>query len=74
MLKEGEDINESFKNDIKILDRIYVDITIYGSFNPELIDRLSKEWEIPQNYMFISSFGKNFLYQISDLGGVRLII
>jgi hypothetical protein len=49
-------------------------ITIQGSFGPELINELSVKWKIPQNYMFISSFGKDFHYQISELGGVRLII
>ncbi len=79
IVKEGEKIDPDFLNDIKTLDRIYNEIkidfiTIEGIFSPELIDQLSKKWKIPKNYMFISSFGKDFQYQISDLGGVRLII
>jgi hypothetical protein len=45
--------------------------TIYG---PELIERLSREWGIPKNYMFIGSPSGRFPYRISELGGVRLII
>jgi len=79
VLKDGETINKDFLNDIKVLDRIYGDIyidyiTIHGDFGPVLIDELSRKWKIPKNYMFISSFGKDFRYQISELGGVRLII
>lgn len=79
VLKVGETISEAFLNDIKVLDRIYSDIsieyiTIQGNFGPELIEGLSQKWKIPKNYMFISSFGKDFHYQISELGGVRLII
>ncbi|MBK5284117.1 MAG: hypothetical protein JJE25_01835, partial [Bacteroidia bacterium] len=49
-------------------------IAIAGTFGPELIDRLSTEWNIPKNFMFISSPGDHFPYKISELGGVRLII
>jgi hypothetical protein len=79
VLKEDETIGKEFLSDIKVLDRIYNDIridyiTIHGTFGPDLIDELSLKWKIPKNYMFISSFGKDFRYQISELGGVRLII
>ena len=79
VLKADETISKAFMSDIKVLDRIYSEIsieyiTIHGNFGPELIEELSRKWEIPKNYMFISSFGKDFHYQISELGGVRLII
>ena len=45
-----------------------------GSFGPELIERLSKEWSIPKNFMFISSPGEKFSYRVEELGGVRLIL
>ena len=32
------------------------------------------EWNVPKNFMFIGSPGDRFPYQISELGGVRLII
>jgi hypothetical protein len=43
-------------------------------FGPEMIERLSRDWGIPKNYMFIGSPSGRFPYRISELGGVRLII
>jgi len=79
ILKEGEQVPQSFLDDFKVLDRIYprIDmefIPMKGTFGPELIDHLSREWNIPKNFMFISSPGDHFPYKISELGGVRLII
>ena len=45
-----------------------------GKFGPDLISRLSEEWKIPVNFMFIGSPGDHFPYRIEELGGVRLII
>jgi hypothetical protein len=49
-------------------------VVVRGVFSPELIRFLSAEWKIPTNLMFIGSPGDHFLYGISELGGVRLII
>jgi hypothetical protein len=49
-------------------------IKIKDKFGPELINRLSVEWHIPPNFMFIGSPGNRFPYRIEELGGVRLII
>jgi len=70
---------EKFLTDFKVLDRAYPDIdmeyiTIVGTFGPELIERLSKEWKVPKNFMFISSPGEKFSYKVAELGGVRLIL
>ena len=67
------------EEEIEILDREYPKIKIdfivmEGDFNPVLINRLSEEWNIPINFMFIGSPGDKFPYKIEDLGGVRLII
>ena len=43
-------------------------------FGPKLIEKLSKEWKIPKNFMFIGSPGDHFLYGLAELGGVRLIV
>lgn len=77
--KEDIGVNEKFLSDIDVLDRAYPEleidfIRIPGSFGPELIQKLSKEWHIPTNFMFISSPGDKFAHKVSDLGGVRLII
>ncbi len=77
--EENSPILQKLKEDIKFLDREYPDIdidfkVIEGEFGPELIQKLSKEWNIPINFMFIGSLSKKFPYRIEELGGVRLII
>jgi hypothetical protein len=79
VLQEKQTVAASFLSDFEVLDRAYPDIKIEymqieGTFGPELIERLSKEWNIPQNFMFISSPGNRFTHRIAELGGVRLII
>ena len=64
---------------IAFLNEAYPDIdielvVIRGRFGPELIQRLSREWQIPTNFMFIGSPGDHFVYGLAELGGVRLII
>ena len=79
VLQNDEKVSEEYLEDIKVLDRAYPEISIEftpinGSFNPELIKKLSIEWKIPINFMFIASPGDKFPYKVSELGGVRLII
>ena len=75
-----EDKNpKSFKEVVAIINEEYpeIDVTshvIQGVFSPELIRKLSKEWNIPINFMFIASPGDCFPFRVEDLGGVRLII
>ncbi len=70
---------ENFDQEIDFLDREYPEIDIElveveGEFSPELVQRLSKEWNIPINFMFVGSPGDRFPFKIEDFGGVRLII
>lgn len=79
VLPEGESLPKDHRKDVEVLDRAYPEIKIelvslHGEFVPELIDRLSQEWNIPKNFMFIGSPGDEFPYKITDFGGVRLII
>jgi len=79
ILKEHQEVSEQFLSDFEVLDRAYPEIkmeyiTLIGSFEPPLIDWISKEWNIPKNFMFISSPGEKFSYRIAELGGVRLIL
>ncbi|MFN8258417.1 MAG: APC family permease [Bacteroidales bacterium] len=79
VLKPGELISNEFESDIKLLDKIYPELDVEfvqfdGEFGPELIRKLSKEWSIPSNFMFISSPGDKFPFRIADLEGVRLIM
>lgn len=79
VLKEYQEVSPQFLSDFEVLDRAYPYIkmeyiTRVGIFGPELIDTLSKEWNIPRNFMFISSPGEKFSYRVAELGGVRLIL
>lgn len=79
VLKDNQPPPEQFLADFEVLNRAYPDIRmeyiiLTGVFGPELINKLSAEWNIPKNFMFISSPGEKFSYRIEDLGGVRLIL
>jgi hypothetical protein len=79
VLQKEQKMSPTFKRDFEALDRAYPDIkieyiTIPGVFGPDIIDKLSKEWGIPHNFMFIGSPGDRFPHRVQDLGGVRLII
>jgi len=79
VVSSEKDIAPSLRHDLDTLDKAYPEIDIefvplFDTFGPELISRLSKEWNIPPNLMFIGSPGTHFIYGLADLGGVRLII
>ncbi|MGB0885308.1 MAG: APC family permease [Chitinophagales bacterium] len=79
VLKEEEIVSENLQRDIEFLGREYPEIdidfkVIHDKFGPKLINRLSKEWDVPVNFMFIGSPGDTFPYRIEELGGVRLIM
>jgi amino acid transporter len=79
VLKKHQPAPEQFLQDFKVLDRAYPDIKmeyliLEGEFGPALIDKLSRTWHIPKNFMFISSPGEKFSYKVEELGGVRLIL
>ena len=70
---------EEFHEIVRIIDVEYPEIDVEsiiveGEFCPDLIVDLSKKWNIPANFMFISSPGDKFPYRIEELSGVRLII
>lgn len=79
VFEKGQDVPAQLISDINVLDRAYPSISmefvrLEGTFGPKLIMKLSKEWNIPVNFMFIGSPGNHFPYRIEELGGVRLII
>ncbi len=79
VVKPGEKIPQQLLDYIKFLDEEYPEIkvefvTVEGEFGPELIRKLSKEWKIPINFMFIGSPDEKFPYRLEELGGVRLIM
>ncbi len=72
-------VPEKLSEELDLLDRAYPEIdvefvTLEGNFSPELIQKLSEEWNIPKNLMFIGSPGGRLPYDLAELGGVRLII
>lgn len=76
---KDEAASQKLKRDIKFLDEAYPEIEIElvireGVFDPALIKRLSKEWHIPANLMFIGSPHDSFHQNLAEMGGVRLII
>ena len=79
VLEKEMKLPEHFESDMEVLDREFPEIEVEfikmeGKFTPSLIRKLSKQWDIPINFMFIGSPGDHFPYRVEDLGGVRLII
>lgn len=79
ILKDHQDPSTQFLNDFDALDRAYPEVDMeyiieIGEFTPEKVDELSKKWNIPKNFMFISSPGEKFSHRVEDLGGVRLVL
>ena len=79
VVQDEKEVPPRLKKDLQFLDEAYPEIDIEfvvhkGEFGPKLIKKLSKEWNIPTNFMFIASPGDHFLYGLAELGGVRLII
>ncbi|MCF6308706.1 MAG: amino acid permease [Flavobacteriaceae bacterium] len=79
ILSKEQEIPKNLEQEIDFLNKEYPDIEIEfvvveGSFTPQQIRKLSKEWNIPINFMFIGSPSNKFPFKIEELGGVRLII
>jgi amino acid transporter len=79
VVRNENEVPPNLKRDLDFLNDAYPNIDIefvalLGAFSPDLIQELSKRWDIPTNLMFIGSPGNHFMYGLKDLGGVRLII
>ena len=79
VVQDESKIPERLRTDLEFLDEAYPEIKIdfvvvKDRFTPELIQKLSRQWDIPVNFMFLGSPGDHFLYGLAELGGVRLII
>ncbi|MCB9848237.1 MAG: APC family permease [Phycisphaeraceae bacterium] len=79
VVRSQDEIPPKLKGHLEFLDEAYPDIdvefvAVEGRFGPELIQKLSQEWRVPVNLMFIGSPGEGFIYGLAELGGVRLII
>lgn len=78
VVKNENEIPDRLKTDVEVLDRAYPEMNVEfiikkGEFSPELIEELSKEYDIPKNFMFIGAPGDAFPYRIEQMG-VRVII
>jgi amino acid transporter len=79
VLEEYQNPTHQFLSDFDALDRAYPEVDMEyiieeGQFTPQKVDELSIRWNIPKNFMFISSPGERFSHRVEDLGGVRLIL
>ena len=79
VVRDESEIPERLRTDLEILDEAYPEIKIdfvvvKDTFSPELIQKLSRDWDIPVNFMFLGSPGDHFLYGLAEMGGVRVII
>ena len=79
VVKDSADVPDRLKTDLAFLDEVYPEIDVElvvheGSFGPELIQELSRKWNIPTNFMFIGSPTGHLMYGLAELGGVRVII
>ncbi len=79
VFQDAGQIPPSLERDLKFLDEVYPEIRIefiavQGAFGPPMIERLSRRFGVPKNYMFIGCPGDAFPHNIAELGGVRLIV
>ena len=79
VVSQSKDVPAKLKDYLRFLDEAYprIDIefvVLEGKFEPQLIERLSREWQVPTNLMFIGSPSDKLTYGLAELGGVRLII
>ena len=72
-------IPENLPSQLETVDRLYprlrIDfLAVKGEFGPDVIERLSRRLSVPKNYMFIGTPGDRFPHELSELGGVRLVL
>tara|TARA_Y100000590_G_C15745701_1_gene1021898 strand:- start:6842 stop:8692 length:1851 start_codon:yes stop_codon:yes gene_type:complete len=73
------EIPNNLVSNLKIIDQIYPELRIdvllcRVPFSASNVDQISEHLNVPKNYMFIGSPGKNSSHNISEFGGVRVIM
>jgi len=73
-----ENDSEIIEEGLKPLGEIFPALGIefvarQGKFGPEMIDSLSREFNIPKNNIFIGAPEQKHAFSVEDLGGVRII-
>jgi hypothetical protein len=76
---DPKSVSAKLRQDIELLDEAYPEIDVEfviqpGTFGPELIQQLSREWGIAPNFMFIGCPGEGLPHSLAELGGVRVIV
>jgi hypothetical protein len=69
---------ESVRESVRIFTEMFPDFRIKlvvreGTFGPEIIDEISREFGVPHNNIFIGAPEEKHNFSIQDLGGVRVI-
>ena len=77
--KSDDEVFQKLEEELKFLNEAYPEIEIEflkaeGEFGPALISRLSREWKIPTNFMFIGCPGEGMPHSLGEMGGVRVIV
>ncbi len=77
--EDESEIPANLAEQLKTIDHLYpqlrIDfVAVKGTFTPQIIEGVSRRYNIPKNYMFIGTPGDHFPHRIEDLGGVRLIL
>ena len=77
--QDEADLPQHLDSQLNFLDKVYPEIDIEfvklkDKFSPALIEKLSQQWNIPTNLMFIGSPSGRLTYRLADLCGVRLIL
>jgi amino acid transporter len=72
------DIDLNLRKNLGVIRELYPEMKIeyqarQGKFNPDNVEALSRELEVPRNFMFMGSLTEKQPFSVQDLGGVRVI-
>lgn len=72
--KEEDEINKSLETLKEIYPTLKTELAVReGKFGSEIIDSVSKEFDVPVNNIFIGAPEEKHSFSIQELGGVRVI-
>jgi amino acid transporter len=75
---EDPEMEARCQRNLDIIRELYPDMTInyinrQSKFNPETVEAISKELNVPKNFMFMGALTEKQPFSLQDLGGVRII-
>jgi hypothetical protein len=72
--KKEASLKESLKTIGEIFPMFKMELVVrQGKFGPEIIDEISKEFDVAKNNIFIGAPEEKHAFSIQNLGGVRVI-